>query len=309
MSFQDELLPKSFAANVVGVHGERGAAWLESLPYILRDTANRFGLRLGRPFENISYSYVVRAELSDSTPVVLKLCVPNEELSSEAETLRIYDGEGMAKLLGGNPEEGALIIEMLEPATPLKTLRNDDEATEAAASLMLELRRPALEGATLPNVSVWGRGFARLRSEFGGTSGPFPSDMFDAAERVFFELVESAESQVVLHGDLHHLNVCASSRRSWLAIDPKGVLGDPAYETGAFLRNPFTRVLNDANPVRLIERRVRILSERLNVPASRIYGWGFAQAVLAACWSWEDEAGDWRVWTRIAEIIRASERL
>ncbi|MER3425515.1 MAG: hypothetical protein C4293_22035, partial [Nitrospiraceae bacterium] len=45
----------------------------------------------------------------------------------------------------------------------------------------------------------------------------------------------------------------------WLAIDPKGVLGEPAYEIGAVLRNP------TENPVlfairSIIDRRVRIIS-------------------------------------------------
>ena len=47
---------------------------------------------------------------------------------------------------------------------------------------------------------------------------------------------------VVLHGDLHHYNILAATREQSLAIDPQGVIGEPEYEVGALLRNPFDLV-------------------------------------------------------------------
>ncbi len=44
-------------------------------------------------------------------------------------------------------------------------------------------------------------------------------------------------------GDLHHENILAAERAPWLAIDPKGVIGEPAYEMGALLRN---RLMGDS---------------------------------------------------------------
>lgn len=43
---------------------------------------------------------------------------------------------------------------------------------------------------------------------------------------------------MLLDGDLHHFNILRAHRQPWLAIDPKGLVGDPAYEVGAFLYNP-----------------------------------------------------------------------
>jgi streptomycin 6-kinase len=65
------------------------------------------------------------------------------------------------------------------------------------------------------------------------------------AESLFRELIASSESPVLLHGDLHHFNILSARRQPWLAIDPKGVAGEPAYEPGALLRNPNPELCTD----------------------------------------------------------------
>ncbi len=51
------------------------------------------------------------------------------------------------------------------------------------------------------------------------------------------ELLLSQGEPVLLHGDLHHYNLL-QHQDTWLAIDPKGVVGEREFEIGAFLRNP-----------------------------------------------------------------------
>jgi streptomycin 6-kinase len=86
---------------------------------------------------------------------------------------------------------------------------------------------------------------------------------------------------------LQHYNVLLDSNRGWLAIDPKGVLGELEYEIGAALRNPFERPeLFLAQPV--IKRRVRQFANHLSLDYERTLKWAFAQAVLSAIWLIED---------------------
>ncbi len=75
--------------------------------------------------------------------------------------------------------------------------------------------------------------------------------------------------------------------RGWLAIDPKGVVGEAAYEVGASLRNPIEDARLFANSG-IILRRVAIFAERLGFDRDRLIGWCFAQVVLATIWSLED---------------------
>ena len=86
----------------------------------------------------------------------------------------------------------------------------------------------------------------------------------------------------MLHGDLHHFNILRSDAHGWLAIDAKGVVGEPAYETGALLRNPMPAVLDLPDPARVLRRRADALCEALDLDVARVYGWAYAQAVLSA---------------------------
>jgi len=96
---------------------------------------------------------------------------------------------------------------------------------------------------------------------------------------MFAELAESQRTRCLLHGDLHQANILFDDQRGWLAIDPKGVVGEPAYEFGAMLRNP---------KVELAKRRVAIIAERLGLDRKRVEAWAYAQAVLSAVWCIED---------------------
>jgi streptomycin 6-kinase len=104
---------------------------------------------------------------------------------------------------------------------------------------------------------------------------------------------------VLLHGDLHHWNILAAGRQPWLALDPKGIVGEPAYEVGALLRNP------DLMPLQVQERRVDQLTAELGFDRYRILGWGIAQAVLSAWWSYEDHGHGWESAVACAEILAA----
>jgi streptomycin 6-kinase len=108
---------------------------------------------------------------------------------------------------------------------------------------------------------------------------------------------------VLLHGDLHHENILSAERQPWLAIDPQGVIGEPAYETGALLRNPMPDILNFPNLKSVLKKRVDQLVEELALDRSRILGWGIAQAVLSAWWDYEEHGHVGETSITIAELL------
>jgi streptomycin 6-kinase len=133
-------------------------------------------------------------------------------------------------------------------------------------------------------VRDWGRGFARYA---GRGDSQIPASLVARASDLFAELCETQGPTRLLHGDLQHYNVLRDHHRGWLAIDPKGVVGEGEYEVGALLRNPVELPAILSNPA-TIEQRIRTLSSRLNLDAGRVLRWGFAQAVLSAIWYVED---------------------
>jgi streptomycin 6-kinase len=290
------LIPAHFERTTIELYGERGVTWLARLPILLAGCEQRWSLTVQPPFA-LSYNYVCPARRVDGTEVVLKAGVPNPELLAEIAALQLCSGRGMARLLEADEEQGVLVIERLRPGTPLADLADDDEATRIVARVMQQLWQPVPAEHSFPSVARWAAGLQKLRPHFGGTTGPLPQKLVETAEALFVDLLASMESPVVLHGDLHHWNILSAEREPWLALDPKGIVGEPAYEVGAWLRNQM------AGPTRMA-RRVAIFSEALGVDRQRLIGWGLAQAVLSAWWSIEDHGHGWEEAIACAEMLQ-----
>lgn len=287
------------------MRAQAGVEWLNKLPSILDYCERRWCLTIGPPFPNLSYNYAAPALRTDDTPLVVKVCFPDREFHTEAEALAIYAGRGAVQLLDADLDQGVLLLERLEPGTLLSAVEDDAKATSIAVEVMKQLWRPPPAQHDFPSVADWARGMTRLREEFEGTTGPFPVRLVEEAERLFAELLPTMEPSVVLHGDLHHFNILAAQREPWLAIDPKGVVGEPAYETGALLRNPMPDILSQPNPGRILSRRLYQLAEELGFDRTRIKGWAVAQAVLSAWWSYEDHTDGQEAGIALAELLSA----
>jgi len=270
---------------------QRPELW-ERLPEVLADCARRWRLTVLPPFPNLSFNYVAPALREDGTEAVLKVGLPNTELWTEIEALQVYDGRYSVRLLEADPEQGCMLLERIRPGVVLTTLAdeaNDAQATSIMAVVMQGLWRPAPPEHPFPDVRDWAEGMARLRAHFGGGVGPFPLRLVEEAETLFAELLASSAEAVVLHGDLHHDNILSAQRLPWLAIDPKGIVGEPAYEVGAMLRNLWLDRHTILDPGKLLERRAHQLAEELNIDRARIRNWAVAQAVLSVWWGIEDD--------------------
>ncbi|MCW3053434.1 MAG: aminoglycoside/hydroxyurea antibiotic resistance kinase [Chthonomonadales bacterium] len=270
---------------------QRPELW-ERLPKVLTDCARRWGLTILPPYPNLSINYVAPVLRENGREAVLKVGLPNAELWAEIEALRVYDGRYSVRLLEADPEQGCMLLEQIRPGVVLTTLAdeaNDAQATSMMAAVMQGLWRSVPPDHHFPNVRDWAEGMQRLRTHFGGGVGPFPLGLVEEAETLFTELLASSAESVVLHGDLHHDNILSAQRVPWLAIDPKGIVGEPAYEVGAMLRNLWPDRHTILHPGKLLERRAHQLAEELHIDRARIRGWAVAQAVLSVWWGIEDD--------------------
>lgn len=302
MSFPPSI-PETFARTQISLRGEAGLAWLDRLPALTEEISERWSLRVGSPFPDLSYNWVMPARRDDGSAAVLKLSFPGDkEFRTAAAALAAFDGRGICRLLELDLDGGAMLLERLRPGTPLTAVNDDAEATAIAAGVMKRLSRSAPPDHPFPTVSDWSRGFERLRRRYAGGTGPMPEDLVERAETLFAGLLASEGAPLLLHGDLHHENILASERGPWLAIDPKGVVGEAAYEAAALLHNP-AEALNAPDPKSLIERRLSVLSSGLRLDRDRIRAWGIAQAVLAAYWSLEDGGQVWDTALTFARLL------
>lgn len=303
-------IPTDLIARVERVHGEPGRQWLTGLPALISECCARWSLKLDPPFENLSYNLVLPGRIAGvglapaphRTAVVLKLGVPCSELGTEAAALSLFHGLGAVRLLDHEASLGALLLERILPGTALHTVQGEGEATRSAAAVMRRLWRTPPYDQVFPALTTWFGAFKRRRNRFHGGTGPFPEELIAKAERAFAELNASAESSAVLHGDLHHANILFSEKRGWLAIDPKGIFGDPGYEVGSFMLNQIPVGTSTAATKEILTNRLSVFSDELGIIRERLAGWAFCHAVLSALWDFEESA-EWGGTIRLAQML------
>jgi streptomycin 6-kinase len=207
----------------------------------------------------------------------------SDEFEHGLAALRIFNGRGIARLLECDKGKKVMLLERLQPGTMLESLvpEQDAQATSILAEVMRRLWRPVPGEHNFPTVEHLGHDLTQIRVRYAGACGPFPPRLVDEAIDLFAALSASVEVSMLLHGDLQHHNILRSGE-TWLAIDPKGVVGDPGYEVGASFYNPMPRILEVPNLEQLLARRVAQLSEELGMQRARIRGWGLAQCVRNA---------------------------
>jgi streptomycin 6-kinase len=269
----------TFHSNIISIYGEKGKAWIDELPQIISAISSKFDLRDLIEVTNLTYNYVLSVFQGDN-PIILKLGLDHEALTREAFALKCFGGYGAVKVLAEDKE--MLLLERVVPGISLKSYfpTNENESIEIACRVMKKLYQ-----ASIPNhhnflhIKDW---LAALDKDWS-----IPDWYLKKAKKLRDQLLQTAKPDVLLHGDLHHDNILQNSN-DWVVIDPKGVIGRPAYEVAAFIRNPIPELLNYADALNVMHNRVTRFAELLGIPAKRIFDWCFVQAVLAWAWAIED---------------------
>jgi len=204
---------------------------------------------------------------------VVKVQLPDDfESIREPEALQFWDGRGAVRLLAHDPERKALLLERCLPGTPLGTAY-DDEELAIAANLMTRLWREPPPGVDWPQLGDVAARWTRDLPE------RYPVRLADEALDAIAALTP-VEDPVLCHQDLHGGNILRAEREPWLAIDPKPIVAERAYDTVAIVR--------DAKPsLGELRRRLDALSELLGLDRERMRLWGLVKTLA---WDNPDEA-------------------
>ena len=270
---------KALENNIINLYGERGKQWLDDLPRLIANIEAAYGLSNLKPVKNLSYNYVLTG-FQGSKAVILKLGLDIDGFKREAAALMAFAGFGVVEILSEN--SGLLLLECAVPGVSLKSYfpENDDEAINITANFIKRLHKaPIPHAQTFSHVKDW---LAVLDSDL-----KIPAQTLQKARELRDQLLKTAAADILLHGDLHHDNILQNGN-NWVAIDPKGVIAEPAYEVAAFIRNPIPELLNHADAPNILHNRVTRFAELLELPSQRILDWCFVQAVLAWVWAIED---------------------
>lgn len=210
---------------------------------------------------------------------VLKVPFQGEELTSGFWANIDLQNAGGPKILDSDPETGRTLMERIRPGNNLVN-ETEEVARRAFYSIAREVRDLTITDKLMP-----------LRQYFGTFSDP-----------ILDELLATSPEPVWLHGDLHHSNILYENQTSrpilakympkeviekadkrryhyyvnvgyWRPIDPKGLVGDPAFEAVAFLRNPLQKLKEIPNFLELTQERLDYLFNELGFDRRRMILW------------------------------------
>jgi streptomycin 6-kinase len=230
---------------------------------------------------------------------ILKLLSPEEtEEQTGGLALRFFDGSGAVRLL--NADNGAQLLEYAggDDLTGMVRQGDDEGATRVIADVIRQMHsvNPPLPGQGLFGLDRW---FRELFVIAAADRMAGVASIYRKGAAVAERLLADQRDIRVLHGDIHHENI-RQSQRGWLAFDPKGLVGERAYDcANTFCNPPISEVVH--NEARLLNT-AGILSEELKIDRQRLLDFAFAYACLSASWSFHrgGEEVEWAL--GVAEI-------
>lgn len=296
-----EKLPRKFTEVITGAFGAEGGRWLESLPQIIREIEKSWSLKINKqPFPNLSYHYVAPCVCADRSEGVVKIGFPGEaaNILIEVKTLKFVDSKSLVKLLRFDEKRFAMLLERLKPGENLKTVCRDTDAkaVKIAIETMSEFWRRAPAGYDFPMLEKWFDGLAQAERV------NFAPQYLSKARMFFEELNAATDPKMLLHGDFHHENILSAERKPFLAIDPKGIVGNIGYDIAVFLINHAEWLAGKPDFKHKLDDAVAKFSAAFETSPRDLRRWAFAHSVLSAWWTFEENGENRRGELTFTEI-------
>lgn len=169
---------------------------------------------------------------------------------------------------------------LLERATGTRSLSHmartgqDDEASRILCAVAANLDAPRGNSPpALVPLAEWLQELWHVADQHGG--------ILRRAAIVARELLDDPRDVTVLHGDIHHGNILDFGRGGWLAIDPKGLVGERGFDFANIFTNPDSQVA--VRPGRLA-RQATVVADAANLDRTRLLCWVLAYSGLSTAW-------------------------
>ncbi|QOD45183.1 aminoglycoside phosphotransferase family protein [Clavibacter zhangzhiyongii] len=236
----------------------------------------------------------------DGARLVLKVPLVEEERRG-GRLMAAWDGRGAAPVLASDADGALLLARADDPGILAREAAaevpdadaRDDAATRILARSASRLHRVPVDARVTAEAVPLGTWFRALVDP----DRPLPRGLARGAA-VARELLATPGPVAVLHGDVHHGNVLRfDGEDDWRAIDPKGLVGHPAFDTANVLANPTPT--NALRPGRLA-RRARVIAEETGADLDAVLAWAEAWCALSAAWDVDEPTRA----TRVAAMLR-----
>jgi streptomycin 6-kinase len=280
-------IPAELTKNVSAICGSRGEEWLEHLPVLIGELEEKWAIAVDAPFEKGEFNFVAGAHSELDLDSVIKIGPPYDpvEIFSEANFLRVRNGDGCVLLLEEDRERQAILMERARPGYPIDIHFQTDPF--ACIEPSIEVLRSILRPSPTCEVNIqfldkWVANFRRFRES------DFPQDYGERALATFEKLASQSAGIYYLHGDFHPGNIVSSDRGPFLAIDPKGLVGHVAYEISVFLNNLHWWQKGKAGVENELNNAVKKFADAFELTEHDLREAAFAGMVIGAWWSFDE---------------------
>ncbi|MBB5940016.1 aminoglycoside phosphotransferase family protein [Streptomyces zagrosensis] len=274
--------PQSLVRALQAEHGNAGQAWLATVPERVGRLLARWELAADRVWApGGRASLLVSVRQADNTPAMLKLSMVTERAEHEQAALSHWDGSGAVQVLRSEPADGALLLERLHGEVSLRSLPEPKSMLEAAETVR-RLWVPPPAGHVFPTVTERTTRHASTLRE--SRDRPWATDagpLIDEALAAHAELTATSPEELLLHGDYQQGKVLAGDRAPWLAIAPKPVAGERAYDLAWLTRDRLDTLIALPGAANAARRRVNKLADSLELDRDRLRGWTLFRSVVA----------------------------
>jgi streptomycin 6-kinase len=259
--------------------GSEVEAWFGELPGILTALADRWQFELGSPIPRGSVSAVFWCGMADGRRAVLKASPDRARLAFEAAALGAWHTVHAPAVIALDERLGALLLEAVEPGTPLE-VSSVYPAADTVAELLSSLHGSGVPGPSYPvigqRVAYLFGSSAKLYERHPELTALVPPELYQRGHALANRLAQDVSPIVLLHGDLTPGNILdGGAGRGLVATDPAPCLGDAAFDA-------VDLILWQADDLQTVEVRTERLAAATGLDAGRLFSWCTAFAAMSA---------------------------
>ena len=223
---------------------------------------------------------------------VLKIAYPHQEALAERHALTLWGGDGAVRLLASDARAGAMLLERLDADCSLH-LAPMETAVSVWGTLLHRLSLVPdgrAEWREFEHIAARAEQWSdELPQSWEELARPFPRWLLEAALEVCQTrgaVGRRAGKDVLVHTDLHYLNILARPRgegsrertNGFAAIDPQPMIGEAEFAVAPVLWNRIPE-LSRADPRRALLERCQDFSTAAGLDSETARQWSLAREV------------------------------
>ena len=276
-------VPEEFRVGLRTQHGDAADDWLDALPKLLETVCGNWRLKIVDLVPRHGYLSVVWQVKRNGRSYALKLTIPSETFRLETAALLAWEGRAMVELVELDVEQGAALLQWLDPSVSLEDVPLV-QAVEVAAEMLTvtpEIDRSAEAWFSHANSDIE-QGRVTWASRNTTLGQPFSAAILHEAEAAVAAVTGRpvAERLTLANHDLHYANVIRDWDGRWTCVDPKPMIGPAEYSLAPLI---WRRYSGADDAIQRVER----LCSLAGLEPELAFDWLLARTVAYALWALE----------------------